>query len=56
MHASRIGLNYKGCIGKCEYFVFLVHICILSSLFMMSIHIISFGGMCSECVVHGFCL
>ena len=34
---SRIGLNYKDCIGKCEYFGLFVHICILSSLFMMNI-------------------
>ena len=56
MRLSPIGLNYKGCLDKCKYFDHFVYICILSSLFMMSIYIITFCGICSECVVHGFCL
>ena len=40
MHVSRIGLKYKGCIGRCEYFVNFVHICIMSALFMMSMNYI----------------
>ena len=38
MYVSRVGLNYKGCVGKCEYLDFLVQI-LYSVLFVYDEHI-----------------